>query len=533
MSIQSTLYYNATIVTGDRSRPRAEAMLVADGAIAAVGRRDEVADLAPVSAAGVDLDGATVVPGFNDCHMHILSMGLGLSQLDLTPNSAPSILDICRLVAARAAKLPDGHWILGRGYNQNLLSDRRHPTSEDLDGVSGDHPVVIWHTSGHVVVANTAALRAAEIGLGTPDPVGGEIQRDSRGVPTGILKENAMKLVRAAIPLPTLEQARDAILQASEVLAAEGITSASDAATGQIHEMRNEARIYRMALETGRLKTRVVLMPVIEQVTADAVAPSDLEVGELSEWLSVGAAKVFTDGALTTRTAAMRQPYASGEGDGILTWDGSELVQRCRQATALGWQLAAHAIGDRAVEQVLDTFASIGLAADARPRIEHATICDSGQIARMKDLGVSVVLQPEDIAVLGDAYPPALGSDRARDNSPVAWFREVDLPIAFSSDRPVTPGDPLVGVRAAVERMTPSGAAQGPAHRISAETAIGYYTQGSAWATRSETWRGALRPGLRADFVVLDRDITACESEEITQASVLRTVIDGESVHEA
>jgi predicted amidohydrolase YtcJ len=530
MEPRLTLYYNATIITSDTAQPRAAGMLTKDGVIVAVGN---VEDLSPGAAVRIDLDGASMVPGFNDCHMHILSMGLGLQQIDLKPEAAPSLRDITNAVRRRASTSPAGAWLLGRGYNQNVLPERRHPNRLDLDPVAGGRPVVLWHTSGHVVTANSTALEAAGIGPGTPDVEGGEIERDAQGRPTGVLKECAIGLIRRAIPPITPAFGRDAILAASRVLASEGITSASDAATGQALPAREEAALYRAAHDSGSLQTRVTLMPLIEHVTDAGLTPADIGHPEPS-WVSVGHAKIFTDGALTTHTAALLSPYDDTTTYGLLTWDHADLLQHCRRALALGWPLAAHAIGDRAIQQVLDTFTALDLDPMSRPRIEHATICADGQIQRMREMCVTVVLQPEDIAVLGDAYPPALGPRRADNNSPVGDFEREGVAVAFSSDRPVTPGHPLVGIRAAVERRCASGILLGAkSHAVSAETAIRYYTAGAAYATQDESWKGALRAGQAADFVVLDRDVTVCPVGDISAARVLRTVVAGETVFEA
>lgn len=525
---QETLYFNGNIVTLDPELPRAEAMVVADGAIQAIGAG---VDLSSRGQRKVDLGGATAIPGFDDSHMHVLSMGLGLGQVDVAP--ALSIGELVKRVQERVAVTAPGSWVLGRGYNQNLLHERRHPTRDDLDAVSPVHPVALWHTSGHALTTNSEALRLAGIGPDTAPPEAGEIDRDATGYPTGVLKENAMSLLRSVVPSPSPRESRDAILAASRALAAEGITSASDAATGQHGRLEDSIEGYRLALESGSLITRLTLMPLIESVTGAARrTPSDLDLGTKPAWLSTGAAKIFTDGALTTRTAALRQPYADSSGAGILIWRDDDLLRVMREAVASGWRLATHAIGDRALEQVIAAYEQIGQGKEARARVEHATICDHLLVARMRNVGAVAVLQPEDIAVLGDAYPPALGSARAGDNSPVRWFAEAGVPIAFSSDRPVTPGHPLTGVRAAVERRTVSGRVLGGEHRIDAEIAIGYYTAGSAYATRHEGLKGRLKAGFRADFVVLDRDITSCPSEAITEATVQRTFVDGRQVFE-
>ncbi len=502
------------------------------------------ADAARAGALGgartIDLAGATVVPGFDDCHMHVLSYGLTLDQVDLSPEAAKNIAEIRQAIGDAALDKTDEKWVLGRGYDQNRLPEQRHPTKFDLDPVSGNHPVVLWHTSGHMMAANSIALRLAGISDQTTDPTGGEIERDEHGVPTGVLRETAMELLGAVIPAPSPEAATEAILRASAELARQGITSASDAATGHGPSLDFELSAYRSALQSDRLLTRLVLMPQIGYVVQSggrpALRPSELDAGNRPDWLRIGPTKIFSDGALTTRTAAVGKPYLDSGGHGLLTWPAEELEHIIRSAHQAGWQIATHAIGDVAIRLVLDAYSDAlnrHNRGNVRHRIEHCTLIRRQDVAAVRQLGIVPVLQPEDIAVLGDAYPAAIGLDRARDNSPVRWFEEAGIQVAFSSDRPVTPGNPLVGIRAAVERRTAAGTLLGEQHRVDAERAIHYYTHGSAYAGSDEKNRGQLSHGFLADFVVLDRDITRVPPELISEAQVLMTVVGGRTAFEA
>ncbi len=489
----------------------------------------------------VDLAQGFLAPGFNDCHMHILSFGLGLGQIDVTPGIAPDISTIQQQIRNAATKT-NQEWLLGRGYNQNLLAEQRHPNRHDLDAVSAGRRLILWHTSGHVVAVNSATLLAAGITETTPDPAGGEIERDSAGQPTGVLKENARHLVLDVLPPPSRSQAAEAIVLASRALAREGITSASDAATGSPNHLSDELDCYRSAYESGNLQTRMELMPQIACIVPDVqegpvARPEDFDLKCPREWLRIGPTKIFSDGALTTRTAAVREPYLDTLGEGLLTWSPEELELLIARANGAGWQIATHAIGDLAVELVLKSYEQAAsrrsTPSPSRHRIEHCTLLDSEMVSRIRRLGVVPVLQPEDIAVLGDAYEPALGPNRAGNNSPVGWFEEQGVPVAFSSDRPVTPGNPLVGIRAAVERRTPSGMVLGPHHQIDPERALLYYTAGAAYATLTEQNKGRLVPGMLADMVLLDRDITKVPSEAITDARVLMTIVGDREVFRA
>ena len=533
-----SLYINCTVITGDPLRPRTDALLLAGSRIVAVGDQ-AVAEATKSRVRRVDLAGSTVIPGFDDCHMHILSFGLTLDQIDLTPAAAGSIPAIRSVIESAAQSTPVEEWLVGRGYNQNLLPENRHPNRFDLDPVGGNHPIALWHTSGHILTANSVALALAGISHNTPDPPGGQLDRDEHGMPTGVLRETAMELLGSAIPDPSRETATEAILRASAALASEGITSAGDAATGHGKSADFELQTYREALESGRLMTRVVLMPQIGYVvpsTGTVRTPGEFDTGNRPEWLRIGPTKIFSDGALTTRTAAVTTPYSNSTDTGILTWEPAELEYLVCSAHAAGWQIATHAIGDRAIRIALDAYKAAlerHPRKNARHRIEHATLIRREDVAAVRELGIVPVLQPEDIACLGDAYAPAVGAERAEDNSPVGWFKNAGIQVAFSSDRPVTPGHPLDGVRAAMERRTPNGASLGPGHRVDAERAIHYYSYGSAFASFSEGVRGRLLPGQLADFVVLDRDITGLPPEGVSGTRVLMTVVDGQAVYES
>ncbi|HEX6506999.1 MAG TPA: amidohydrolase [Chloroflexota bacterium] len=528
-----TIYLNATIHTMDAGRPRAEALLVRGDRIAAVGTREEVVSQAR-GARSVDLEGRTMIPGFNDSHAHLLPFGLTLQQVDVSADAVHSLAEIVRAVEDRVRTTALGEWVIGTGYNQNELREGRHPTKVDLDPVSPRNPVVLHHTSGHVLTCNSEALKRAGITRDSGDPPGGEIDRDEHCDPTGLLKESAMELLRRVIPEPTIEEGKAAILRAVNVLAGYGITSASDASTGHGDSIEPELAMYRGALNSGTLPIRITLMPQIAYVTppeSDKVRDrSSFDVGDRPQWLGVGATKIFSDGALSTRTAAMRRPYADDPSNhGILLWQREALISTMRRAHAAGWQIATHALGDRAVEMALDCYATAMRdrpRPDHRHRIEHCMYADLDLAQRIKQLGIVPSLQP-DIYRLGDAYIAALGVDRARESIPVGLFRRLGVEYAFSSDLPVIPGNPLDVVRSAMERRTPGGIVLQGQHAVSALEAIGAYTRGGAYATHSERDRGTLRPGMLADLTVLSGDPAVMSLQHWDELRVMMTVVGG------
>jgi predicted amidohydrolase YtcJ len=528
---QETIYYNAVIHTMDELRPEADALLVRGERIAAVGDYD---DLYAPGVDRVDVDGQAIVPGFNDSHCHILALGMMLDQLDASVDAVHAISEILDAIRERARSMPSDAWIVGRGYDQNMLTERRHPTRADLDTAGVNQPVMIYHTSGHVLTCNSRALQLAGLTPDTTDPPGGEVDRDERGVPSGVLKEApAMSLVGRLIPPPTVEEGSSAIVRAMETMARCGITSASDAATGGTHAIESDLEMYRSALAAG-VKGRIVLMPQIMHVAppdgAEVHVPADFDVGGDTAWLAIGAAKIFSDGALSTRTAAVREPYEDDPSNvGILLWEQRTLEDMMARAHRAGWQIATHALGDRAVELVLDAYAhSIALAprADHRHRIEHCMMLDAPLAERFKSLGVVASVQP-DIYRLGDGYLAALGLDRASESIPLSLFRKAGVPVAFSSDAPVIPCDPLKAIRSAVERRTPGGIVLGQNHAVGIMDGIRYYTVGGAFATHTDRVKGRLRPGMLADFCVLSQDPARVSIETFGNVRVTMTVAGG------
>lgn len=531
---EATLFENAAFVTLDPAHPQAEALLVHDGRISAVGSRADVADHAPSGVRTVDLGGWTALPGFIDAHCHVLSYGLTLDQVDVSPDTVQTIDDLKRTLGQRVSETENGEWVLGRGYNQNALQERRHPTRTDLDQVSEAHPIVLWHASGHALTCNSAALRVAGIDRNTSTPAGGDIEHDEHGELTGVLKEYpAMGLLTESIAPPSRERGTDAVTRAMHAMAAQGITTACDAAT-----TAQDLVLYRDALASGDLHGRITLMPIIQDVAPlgsdETHGTAEFDVGDDPEWLTIGPTKIFSDGALTTRTAAVRQPFVGEEGLGLLIWEPDQLLDMMTRAHHAGWQIATHAIGDRAVETVLDCYERVlerEPRLDHRHRIEHCMMVDQVLALRIQRLGVVPVLQPGFVARLGDGYVEVLGLARSEHLMPVGLFHDLSIPLAFSSDRPVIPGAPLTGILSAMQRRTPSGTVLGEEHCIAAVDAIELYTQGSAFAMHQESDRGALRAGMLADFVVLSHEPLSMPAERFADIQVEMTVTGGSVVY--
>jgi predicted amidohydrolase YtcJ len=528
--VPEILLKNVTIYTMDEEQPIANAMVWREERLLAVGDAADLAARYP-SAKRIEGGGLFVVPGFNDCHCHILAYGLDLSAADLSPEHAPDIPSLISQLRRWAQKNPDAAWIVGSFYDQNRLAERRHPTRHDLDRVSREKPVFIEHTSKHGGVANSVALQLAGITRETPDPPGGAIERDAHGEPTGVLLESATDLVTRHQPPLSHRQRVRAIHLAAQAMAEKGITAASDASTGW-GDLEGEVAACVQAVNEGA-PLRITLMILARALRRNGgwLRPQDIGTG--SNGVRVGIAKVFADGALTTRTAALKEPFVDTGTTGMLLHSEEELWELIGGAHRAGWQVATHAIGDRTIETVLNLYEQAMQTqprADARHRIEHCMLLDDGLINRLRTLGVVAVLQPEFMARLGDAYRYGLGEERARRLKRAASLLKAGVRVAFSSDCPVVPGAPLDGVRAAMERKTPLGVVLGEEERIDALTAIRLYTVGSAVAARDEDCTGALAAGKRADFVVLSRNPVATPLDEWEDMRVMATVFGGNVV---
>ncbi|MDW8069208.1 MAG: amidohydrolase [Anaerolineae bacterium] len=519
-----TLLFNGRIYTMDPQCPRASALAICGGRIRAVGG-DDLRALAGPGTAVVDLEGRTVLPGLTDSHIHLSWFALGLGQVDLTGTATRE--EMLARVAARAAVTPAGEWILGRGWHQEEWPDRRFPTAADLDAVAPAHPVVLTARSGHALVANTRAMEQAGITADTSDPPGGRVVRDESGCPTGLFLEEAMRLIQQAVPCPDGAALARMLPPALEHLARLGLTA--------VHDMGdlNALEAYQRLREDGApLPLRAVFYLPLEAL--EPARALRLRSGLGDDFLRIGGVKVFADGALGPRTAAMLEPYLDEPDNwGILTLEPEELQRVVRQAAEAGLALAIHAIGDRANRLVLDILEALPPQhrAPLRHRIEHVQLLHPDDVGRLAALGVVASMQPihavQD-APMADRY---WGPDRCA--IAYAWRSLLDAGtvLAFGSDCPVESPNPFLGIHAAATRARPDGygGPEGwvPAQRITVEEAVRAYTWGAACAAGMEARLGTLTPGKWADLVVLDPDILTTDPSLIPQTQVLGTMVGG------
>ncbi|MGQ9717628.1 MAG: amidohydrolase [Anaerolineae bacterium] len=523
-----TLLINGNIYTMDPHRPRASALAVGGGHIRAVGG-DELRALAGVGTEVVDLEGCTVIPGLTDSHIHLTWFALGLQQVDLTGTSSRE--EMLTRVAARAAVTPAGEWILGRGWHQEEWPDRRFPTAADLDAVAPDHPVLLVAKSGHALVANSRALERAGITADTPDPPGGRIVRDEAGRPTGLFLEEAMRWVQQAVPAPDAAALARILPPALEQLARLGLTAVHD--MGDLTALEASQRLWEDGVP---LPLRVVFYLPLEGL--DQARALRQRFGPGDGFLHIGGVKLFADGALGPRTAAMLEPYiGEPENVGILSLEPERLREVVRQVAEGGMALAVHAIGDRANRLVLDALEALPPEnrARLRHRIEHVQLLHPDDVGRLAALGVVASMQP--IHAVQDAPMADRYWGPARCATAYAWRSLLDAGtvLAFGSDCPVESPDPFLGIHAAVTRSRQDGygGPKGwvPAQRITVEEAVRAYTWGAAWAAGLEDRLGTLTPGKWADLVVLDRDIFAADPSLIPQTRVLATMVGGQWTH--
>lgn len=504
-------------------------------ALAIAGNRVLASGQAARDAAGpgtrrIDLAGRLAVPAFNDCHMHLMSVGLGLSAINLRPESgARSLGEVFSRVQDVAARKAPGEWVLGRGYDHAELAEARHPTAEELDRVAPDNPVYLVRTCGHVAVANSAALRAAGIGHNTPVPPGGLIERRGNKL-TGLLAEQAQRLVQAVLPKPSDADMVDAIEAAGRHMLEQGIASVMDANVGPRRGVA-EILAYRAAQAAGRLPVRTYMClfghPAPEGILREAHAAGFTHLSG-DDFLRVGPVKVFADGSAGGRTAAMTAPYEGGTDTGVFVWTDSEMLELLREAHELGYQLAIHAIGDAAIEQVLSAMEAIGTTPGRRHRIEHCGFLTPGQRARMKARGILPVPQPVFIYEFGDLYLKVCGPARSAASYPMrTWMSEGHFPGA-SSDAPVSTTDPFKNLFTMVTRRTNKGTVLNAEEAISLPQAIHALTFNGAYVSKCEDAKGRLAPGMLADVTVLSRDPFTDGAEALehdTRADI--TIVDG------
>jgi predicted amidohydrolase YtcJ len=520
-----TLSYSSAI-----ENKRVQALAVSGGKIVAAGSNEEIQQLKGPNTQVVDLSGHFVMPGFNDAHTHLAFAGF--EKLNVNLVGAKSLEEMQRRIAAGAKTAPPGEWVLGEGWDHTLWANQKLPTRQDLDAVTGDHPAIFTRVDGHIAVANTAALKAAGITAQTADSYGGKIDHDDKGEPTGILRETAQGAVRKKIPKPTPEQRRRGLELALADAAQWGITSAQDLSEW------DDFLVFEQLEKEGKLTLRVAEWLPFDEPLEQLRRERDHHSASDS-LLRTTMLKGFMDGSLGSRTAAMLEPYNDdAKNSGLPRYEQDALNQKAAERVQAGFQLGFHAIGDRGTRMALEALAyaeqhdPVG-SRDLRLRIEHAQVVAPEDFKKFKVLGVIASMQPSHLLSDINWAEAHIGAERARHSYAWKEFLDDGVPLAFGTDYPVEPITPFRGLYAAVTRKNEAGTKEYfPEQKITIQQAIAAYTTGSAYAEFQEKNKGVLAPGMLADFVVLDRDITKVPPPEILKTRVLRTVVGGKTVYE-
>ncbi|MCC6740985.1 MAG: amidohydrolase [Planctomycetia bacterium] len=526
------LLVNARIRTFDANVPEQAALIAENGKISYVGDDFTVRSSYRDGDEIYDLEGRSVFPAFHDAHTHFYHYALTLRRLRLDDSHSEHAA--CQGVRGTADRSQPGEWIVGRGWSlARWGNDAPWPTKASLDEAAPNNPVALSSKDGHTWWVSSKALAAAGITKATKNPAGGVIERDAAGEPTGILRETALELVKPFIASPPAQAVRGGLLDATLQFHTLGIASADIVAgsMGRDIELEEGFRLLQTLARTGGLALRLnVYFPAHD---LDRLIACSFRSGFGSDWLRFGGIKLYADGSLGSRTAAMLKPYEGGTDTGVEVLPAAEMAQIVKKAAENGIACAIHAIGDKAVRNALDAFAAAKPAADAfrlRQRLEHAQIVDPADIPRFKQLGVVASMQP--CQIMGDIEPAERlwGEERAKRIFPVRSLMASGAVVAFGTDVPVEPPDPRRSLKGAVLRPREDGSIFNEAECIGPWDAFLAYTRGSAWAAGVEDRAGRLVPGCRADMAVWSEDPIEIPVKRMADAAVVMTVIDGKVV---
>ena len=526
------LIVNANVRTMDDAKPIAEAIAISGNRIAVVGTSADLRVLVGPRTRVVDACGKSVLPGFNDSHVHWLSGGFSITNVDL--RDANSQAEFTRRIAEFAAKIPKGHWILGGDWDHEKFPGAQLPTKGWIDRVTPVNPVFVSRTDGHMALANSLALKLANVTKDTKESPGGLIVRDVIGEPTGILKDAAMDMVEKVIPPRTWDENHAAALAATEHAAKLGVTSVQDMSAG------DDVGLYQYMHEHGELKTRIYAMRSI--VSWEILGKTGIHAAFGNDWLRIGGLKGFADGSLGSTTALFFEPYADAPNTRGLLFDQmlpeGIMLQRVDAADRRGLQVMIHAIGDEANFRILEIYRQVAEKngpRDRRFRIEHAQHLRPGEIQRFGSQHVIASMQPYHCADDGRWCDKRIGLERSKWTYAFRALLNSGVTLAFGSDWTVAPLNPMEGLKAAVTRQTLDGKHPNgwvPEQKISLEEAVRAYTMGSAYAEFQDQVKGSLTPGKLADLVMLDRDIFNLDPARLDSVKVAMTIVDGRVVWE-
>jgi predicted amidohydrolase YtcJ len=513
--------------TGDPDNPWAEAVALDGETIIAVGSTDDVSGYIGANTRVLSVQGSMLVPGFIDTHVHFIDGGAALASVQL--RDAASQEEFTSRIAAFADSVEPGEWILGGTWDHKNWGGEL-PRRDWIDDVTPDNPVWVYRLDGHMALANSLALKAGGIDADTPDIAGGEIRRYDDGRPAGVLKDNAMSPVSAAVPRASDALLDRQVMAAMKYVASNGVTSVHDMADW------NSLATYRRLEARGELLTRiysVVPLPDWERLR-DEIAAN----GRGSAWLQIGGLKGMMDGSLGSHTAAFFEPFTDTPDDlGLVLNKLDDMREWIRSADSTDLQVIVHAIGDRAIRDLLDMYldaAETHGPKDRRFRVEHAQHIHPDDIERFAIQGVIASMQPYHAIDDGRWAEKVIGAERIKTTYAFRSLIDSGAHVSFGSDWYVAPATPIEGIYAAVTRRTIDGANPGgwvPEQKITVEEALRAYTSVAAYASFEENIKGTIKVGMLADLVLLDRDLTAIPPETIPETNVLATIVGGEIVY--
>lgn len=523
---------NARVRTMDAGNPTAQALAITGNRIMGLGSTAEVKPLAGPRTRIIDAGGKLILPGFNDSHVHFLTGGFSLANVDLREAKSPE--QMAERLRDYARKTPKGRWILGGDWDHEKWPRSPLPTRSMIDAATPEHPVFVNRLDGHMALANSLALKLAGVTKETQDPPGGLIVRDSTGEPTGVLKDAAESLVERVIPEKTFEEKHVAARAATDYAARMGVTSLTDMSAGE------DVGLYQYMLERGELKTRIYATRSI--VSWEVLGKAGVRAAFGPDMLRIGGLKGFSDGSLGSTTAFFFEPYNDAPGTRGLLFEQmlpeGIMLKRVQAADRVGLQVMIHAIGDEANFRILEIYrqtAEQNGERDRRFRIEHAQHLRASEIPRFGRQKIIASMQPYHCADDGRWCEKRIGAERAKSTYAFRSLLDTGAVLAFGSDWTVAPLNPFEGIKAAVTRQTLDGKHPTgwiPEQKISLDEAVRAYTIGSAYAEFAEKSKGSLAPGKLADLVLIDQDIYSIEPSNIDQARVLLTVVDGRIVYE-
>jgi predicted amidohydrolase YtcJ len=518
---------NAKVWTADKNHPTAQAVAVLGERIVAVGANSDLEAWRGTKTQVIDAEGKLLLPGFNDAHVHFVSGGLQLDNVQL--NDAKTAQEFAGRIGEQARKTANGQWILGGDWDETKWSPPQLPTKDLIDPVTPNTPVFVNRYDGHMALANSAALRLAGVTAKTPDPPGGTIVRDAQGNPTGAFKDAAMDYIYKVIPPLSRDQRRLAVKRALGHAASLGVTSVQD-----MNPEYADIAMYSDLLRHGELTTRIYAAPLITQVDDQ----TKLGIGRAfgGPYLRIGALKAYADGSLGSATAYFFEPFTDQPNRGLLSDEMQPLSlmrDRMMKADAAGLQLCTHAIGDHAISMILDLYDEVSKShgdADRRFRIEHAQHMAAKDFDRFAKLNVIASVQPYHAIDDGRWAETRIGHDRASRTYAFRTFLDHGVRLALGTDWNVAPLNPMLTIYAAVTRATLDGRAPKgwfPEQKLTVAEAVEAYTMGSAYAEFQEKEKGSVTPGKLADLVLLSDDIFSIDPVKIRDVKIVKTIVGG------